>query len=69
MKQGDLMMKKVYTTPTMTVHGSVEKITQALGRAATNDFIFLNGDSINDDPDIGFTDGSRDLNINIDFHS
>ncbi len=32
-------MKKVYSSPKLTVHGNVEEITQAFGTAAVNDTI------------------------------
>jgi hypothetical protein len=34
---------KNYSTPNLTVHGSVESMTQVLGVTDKNDFLFFNG--------------------------
>jgi hypothetical protein len=36
-------MTKQYTTPQLTVHGSVESITQMFGSSNSNDFLFFSG--------------------------
>ncbi len=52
-------MKKAYNAPKLTIHGSVEEITQAFGQTSTSDTIFFNGQ-----PLVGFsTTGSRDGQI------
>jgi len=48
-------MKKVYYTPKLTVHGNLEKITQAQGNPTFRDSVFFNGQQI------GNAQGSRDL--------
>ncbi|HEY9621778.1 MAG TPA: lasso peptide [Crinalium sp.] len=50
-------MKKVYTAPQLTVHGSVEDLTQVIGRSSAQDFFIFAGQTVN----VGFTDGSSDL--------
>jgi len=48
-------MKKQYHVPTLTVHGSVESITQMFGNSSRKDFLFFSGGSVS----IGTT-GSED---------
>jgi hypothetical protein len=50
-------MKKVYTAPQLTVHGSVEELTQMIGRSTAQDFFIFAGSTV----DVGFSDGSTDL--------
>jgi hypothetical protein len=38
-------MKKQYSAPILTTHGSVEGITQMLGNTDKNDFLFFPGTS------------------------
>jgi len=56
---------KNYSTPNLTVHGSVESMTQAFGASDTNDFLFFAGSntpiSVGGTPITG--DGSKDANI------
>ncbi|NER80533.1 MAG: lasso peptide [Leptolyngbya sp. SIO1D8] len=37
-------MKKGYTSPEITVHGSVEKMTQIVGEQGNQDVLIFNGD-------------------------
>lgn len=50
-------MKKSYTTPKLTIHGTVDEITQAFGSSQTNDTIYF-GNSI-----FGTHNGSQDGTI------
>lgn len=43
-------MKKAYNAPKLTIHGSVEEITQAFGQTSTSDTVFFNGQ-----PLVGFS--------------
>jgi hypothetical protein len=56
-------MKQVYTAPQLTVHGSVEELTQVIGRSTAEDFVFFAGSTVDAVP--GFTDGSSDLEIGV----
>ncbi|MBW4446578.1 MAG: lasso peptide [Spirirestis rafaelensis WJT71-NPBG6] len=38
-------MKKQYSTPNLTTHGSVEAITEFTGQTDRNDFLFFNAGS------------------------
>jgi hypothetical protein len=38
-------MKKQYDAPKLITHGSVEEITQLLGKSDQNDFLFFTGSS------------------------
>ncbi|NMG05974.1 lasso peptide [Brasilonema sp. UFV-L1] len=51
-------MKATYSTPKLTVHGNVAKITQVLGGDSRKDFAFFNGGVVSDNNDLG----SRDIN-------
>ena len=44
-------MKKKYTKPTLTTHGTVESITQILGNKSDKDFLFFNGNVVATDDD------------------
>jgi hypothetical protein len=55
-------MKKVYTAPQLTVHGSVEELTQVIGRSSAQDFFILAGNNVNPSV-VGFTDGSSDFDL------
>ncbi|NET30805.1 MAG: lasso peptide [Cyanothece sp. SIO1E1] len=37
-------MKKIYSAPKMTVHGTMEKLTQVLGPDATEDTLSFDGE-------------------------
>jgi hypothetical protein len=54
-------MKQVYTAPQLTVHGSVEELTQVIGRSSAEDFFIFAGSTV----DVGFTDGSSDLELGV----
>ena len=36
-------MKKIYSRPELTIHGSIETLTQVTGTATTKDVLFFNG--------------------------
>lgn len=42
-------MKKEYTSPQLTVHGSVEQLTQVVGAQATQDVLIFNGETLGTD--------------------
>lgn len=42
-------MKKGYTSPQLTVHGSVEQLTQVVGQQSTQDVLIFNGETIGTD--------------------
>jgi len=46
-------MKSSYTAPKLIVHGNVAEITQILGNPTRADFVFLNGNVISGNDDIG----------------
>lgn len=50
--------KKEYTTPSLTVHGNVETLTEAVGDNPASDTVFQNGVQLSIP-----TDGSGDINI------
>ena len=52
-------MKKTYVSPQMTVHGSVEQLTQVVGSNSPRDVLVFNGQSISSDT------LSQDINIDI----
>jgi len=58
-------MKKQYSTPNLTTHGSVEEITQLFGDSGNADFLFFNGNpaSANGQPisSHGSIDGDLDV--------
>jgi hypothetical protein len=39
-------MKKQYNTPSLTIHGSVEAITEFAGSGSRRDFLFFNGQAV-----------------------
>lgn len=47
-------MTKQYTTPQLTIHGSVESITQLFGGSNSNDFLFFSGGSAQGQGDKNF---------------
>lgn len=50
--------KKEYTTPSLTVHGNVETLTQAIGSNPAADSVIINGEPFGKP-----TDGSGDIII------
>ena len=52
-------MKKTYETPKMTVHGDIEKITNAFGDRNVNDTAFGPNNQVINNP-AGFETGSLD---------
>ncbi|MEM9005877.1 MAG: lasso peptide [Cyanobacteria bacterium P01_F01_bin.86] len=42
-------MKKGYTSPKLTVHGSVEQLTQILGAGDSSDVLIFNGEVLGTD--------------------
>ncbi|MEM9907777.1 MAG: lasso peptide [Cyanobacteria bacterium P01_D01_bin.44] len=44
-------MKKTYTSPQLTVHGSVEQLTQITGAERTSDVLAFNGTTLLSDND------------------
>ncbi|MEM9005881.1 MAG: lasso peptide [Cyanobacteria bacterium P01_F01_bin.86] len=42
-------MKKSYISPQMTIHGSVEQLTQVIGEQATQDVLIFNGETLGTD--------------------
>jgi hypothetical protein len=52
-------MKKAYNAPKLTIYGSVEEITQAVGQSSASDTIFFNGQPIQIQglPNTGSRDG------------
>ncbi|MBE9098344.1 lasso peptide [Vacuolonema iberomarrocanum] len=52
-------MKKAYVSPQMTVHGSVEQLTQVVGSNSPQDVLIFNGQSVSDNT------LSQDINIDI----
>ncbi|MBE7383303.1 MAG: lasso peptide [Leptolyngbya sp. SIO1E4] len=52
-------MKKGYTSPKLTVHGSVEQMTKVLGPDSASDVLIFNGETLTTDS------LSDDLEINI----
>jgi hypothetical protein len=55
-------MKK-YSTPNLTVHGSVESITQILGAENSRDFLFFSGGTTAINANGPVTTGSYDADI------
>lgn len=51
-------MKKIYSRPELTIHGSIETLTQVTGTATTKDVLFFNGS-----PTPINTTGSADFNF------
>jgi hypothetical protein len=52
-------MKKTYETPELTVHGTVEDLTQALGSSSAADYVIIGGRSFGHP----LLDGSQDFVI------
>ena len=58
--KGQIMTtRKEYTTPSLTVHGNVETLTEAIGTTPRKDGVILNGEALGIP-----TDGSGDIIIN-----
>ncbi len=49
-------MKKTYHAPELIRHGSVAEITQILGAGSRTDFVFMGGNSISGNDDLGSSD-------------
>ncbi|MEM8808779.1 MAG: lasso peptide [Cyanobacteria bacterium P01_G01_bin.38] len=47
-------MKKSYISPKLSVHGSVEQLTQVIGTDATADVLIISGEVLD-------TDGSQEI--------
>jgi hypothetical protein len=60
-KQGNLIMKKQYSAPKLTVHGDVAEITQILGSSDRKDFLFFTGSGTTVAGSSGNDIGSQDI--------
>ncbi|NWF57752.1 MAG: lasso peptide [Fischerella sp.] len=51
-------MKKTYSTPILTTHGSVEAITQMFGTSKREDFLFFSGNASSPNGTVSLTGGT-----------